>query len=66
MPGEQGHLKRGHVPQHNVANPLVVAFDVSIRAPLPEEAQHLQHQNVVLTLFILETNSILIFKKSDH
>lgn len=36
-PREVGHLERGHVPQHHVADPLVVAFDVSIRAPLPAE-----------------------------
>lgn len=29
------HLQRTHVPQHHVADPLVVAFDVSVRAPLP-------------------------------
>lgn len=29
------HLQRTHVPQHHVANPLVVALDVSVRAPLP-------------------------------
>ncbi len=31
------HLKSTHVPQHHVTNPLVVPFDVSIRAPLPKE-----------------------------
>lgn len=31
------HLKSTHVPQHHITNPLVVTFDVSIRASLPEE-----------------------------
>lgn len=31
------HLKGTHVPQHHITNPLVVPFDVGIRASLPEE-----------------------------
>lgn len=35
--GERRHLKSTHVPQHHITDPLVVPFDVSIRASLPDE-----------------------------
>jgi len=31
------HLQGAHVPQHHVADPLVVALDVSVGATLPAE-----------------------------
>lgn len=31
------HLQRTHVPQHHIADPLVVTFDVSVGAAFPEE-----------------------------
>lgn len=32
---ERPHLQGTHVPQHNISNPLVISFHMSIRAPLP-------------------------------
>lgn len=34
---KSSHLQSTHVPQHHISNPLVVPFNVSVGAPLPDQ-----------------------------
>lgn len=45
------HLKSTHVPQHHITNPLVVPFDMSVRASLPGETDRLA-DSLLLAVFI--------------